>query len=86
VTNQPQTGAPASSTTLSYTSGPVTASIGGVNALVSFAGLSPGFLGLYQVNLQIPPTSSNGSAVPVTISIGGSTSNQATIAVAAAGS
>jgi uncharacterized protein (TIGR03437 family) len=81
VTNQPPTGALASSTTLSYTSGTVTASIGGVSAPVSFAGLSPGFLGLYQVNVQIPAKSPTGSAVPVTISIGGSISNQATIAI-----
>jgi uncharacterized protein (TIGR03437 family) len=81
VTNQPPTGALASSTTLSYTSGTVTASIGGVSAPVSFAGLSPGFLGLYQVNVQIPAKSPTGSAVPLTISIGGSTSNQATIAI-----
>jgi len=87
VTNQPATGALASSTTLSYTSGPsVTASIGGVNVLVSFSGLAPGFLGLYQVNAQVPPTAPTGSAVPLTITMGGSTSNQATIAIGTAGS
>jgi uncharacterized protein (TIGR03437 family) len=81
VTNQPATGALASSTALSYTSSPVTVSIGGVNAPVSFSGLAPGFLGLYQVNAQVPPNSPTGSAVPVTISVGGSTSNQATLAI-----
>ena len=33
---------------------PVTATIGGVNASVSFAGLAPGFVGLYQVNAVVP--------------------------------
>jgi uncharacterized protein (TIGR03437 family) len=84
VTNQPATGALSSSSTLSYTSSvPVTASIGGVNAAVSFSGLAPGFLALYQVNVQVPSNSPAGPAVPLTISMGGSTSSQATIAVAA---
>jgi uncharacterized protein (TIGR03437 family) len=87
VTNQPATGAPASGSPLSNTaSGPVTVSIGGVNAPVVFSGLAPGYLGLYQVNAQVPPKSPTGSAVPITVSIGGKTSNQASIAVAAAGS
>jgi uncharacterized protein (TIGR03437 family) len=47
-------GAAAPSTPLSMTSS-VTASIGGMPAPVNFAGLAPGFAGLYQVNIQIPP-------------------------------
>lgn len=83
VTNQPPTGAPASSTTLSYTSAsPVTVSIGGVNAAASFSGLTPGFLGLYQVNVQIPPKPPTGPAVPVTVTMATSTTNQSTIAIA----
>jgi uncharacterized protein (TIGR03437 family) len=85
VTDQPATGALSSSSTLSYTSDAVTVSIGGVNAPVSFSGLAPGYLGLYQVNAQVPPKSPTGSAVPITISGGGTTSNQASIAVAPAG-
>jgi uncharacterized protein (TIGR03437 family) len=87
VTNQPATGALATASPLSSTSsGPVTVSIGGVNASASFSGLAPGFLGLYQINVQVPSNAPIGSAVPLTISIGGKTSNQASIAVAAAGS
>jgi len=87
VSNQPATGALALVSPLSSTSGgPLTVSIGGVNAKPSFSGLAPGFLGLYQINVQVPSTAPLGSAVPLTISIGGQTSNQATIAVAAAGS
>jgi uncharacterized protein (TIGR03437 family) len=87
VTNQPATGAPATASPLSSTlSGPVTVSIGGVNVPASFSGLAPGFLGLYQINVQVPSNAPMGSAVPLTISIGGTTSNQASIALAAAGS
>ena len=55
--------------------------IGGVEAKVTFSGLTPGLVGLYQVNALVPEGSSVGSAVPVTISIGGATSNAVTIAV-----
>jgi uncharacterized protein (TIGR03437 family) len=39
---------------LSRTVYPVTAQIGGVDAQVQFAGLAPGYAGLYQVNLLVP--------------------------------
>jgi uncharacterized protein (TIGR03437 family) len=83
VTNQPATGALSSASPLSAASGTVTVSIGGVNAPVTFAGLAPGYLGLYQVNALVPAKAPTGAAVPITIGIGGATSNQATIAVAA---
>jgi uncharacterized protein (TIGR03437 family) len=87
VTHQPATGAPASGNTVSVTDGDsVSVSIGGVSAPVTFSGLAPGFLGLYQVNAQVPPNAPTGPAVPLTISVGTKTGNQATIAVAAAGS
>jgi uncharacterized protein (TIGR03437 family) len=87
VSNQPATGAVASSTTLSATSGAsIAVSIGGISAPVSFSGLAPGFLGLYQINVQVPLTSPTGSAVPLTISMGGAGSNQATVAIVAGGS
>jgi uncharacterized protein (TIGR03437 family) len=87
VSNQPATGAVASTTSLSPTSGAsIAVSIGGVGAAVSFSGLAPGFLGLYQVNVQVPLKSPTGSAVPLTISMGGAGSNQATVAIVAGGS
>jgi uncharacterized protein (TIGR03437 family) len=60
---------------------PVTATIGGINAPVHFAGLTPGFAGLYQVNVQVPAGVSAGSAVPLVLSQGGVRSNSVTIAV-----
>ena len=49
---------------------------------VQFAGLSPGFVGLYQVNVQLPAGVSTGNAVPVQITTTeGQTSNTVTIAI-----
>ncbi len=38
--------------------------------IVDWSGLTPGFIGLYQLNLRIPGTHINGDALPVTIKIG----------------
>jgi uncharacterized protein (TIGR03437 family) len=48
------TGAAAGFDTLSYASAMVSATVGGVPAVVQFAGLAPGFIGLGQVNVAIP--------------------------------
>jgi uncharacterized protein (TIGR03437 family) len=81
VSNQPATGAASPLDPLASTPTWPTATIGGVSAAVQFSGLTPGDVGLYQVNAQVPAGSSKGSAVPVAISIGGATSNTVTIAV-----
>jgi uncharacterized protein (TIGR03437 family) len=66
---------------LSQTQTTPTVTIGGVSAKVQFSGLTPGFAGLYQVNVQVPDGVSPGDAVPVVVTIGGVSSNTATIAV-----
>ena len=48
---------------------------GGVPAAVSYAGLAPGMIGLYQFNVVVPNTSP-GDAVPLTFSVGLSTGQQ----------
>ena len=60
---------------------PVTVTIGGKPATVSFAGMAPGFAAVYQVNAQVPTGVTPGDAVPVVITQGGFASNTATIAV-----
>lgn len=62
---------------------PVTATIGGQDAQVIYAGPSPGLIwGLTQVNVIVPDSAPTGAAVPITITIGGrSTQSGVTIAV-----
>jgi uncharacterized protein (TIGR03437 family) len=60
---------------------PVTATVGGLSALVQYAGGAPGFVGTLQVNVQIPEGVTAGSAVPIVISIGGQDS-QANVTLA----
>jgi uncharacterized protein (TIGR03437 family) len=55
--------------------------IGGVAAPVSFSGLTPNGVGLYQVNVQAPAGAPLGDAVPVVVTIGGVSSNAVTVAV-----
>jgi len=55
--------------------------IGGVPAGVEFSGLTPGLVGLWQLNLRIPDNAPVGNAVPLIINLGGGTSATTTIAV-----
>ena len=66
----------------------VTASVGGVNANVAYAGGSPGLVaGVLQVNVQVPQTTAAGNSVPIVLNIGGTTSQTGvTIAVNGASS
>jgi uncharacterized protein (TIGR03437 family) len=54
--------------------------IDGQPATVSWAGLAPGFVGLYQVNVQVPATLSAGSH-QLQLVVGGAASNTVTFAV-----
>jgi uncharacterized protein (TIGR03437 family) len=81
VMNQPATG------TVSPTDPPATTTtqpkvtIGGQFANVTYAGLAPGLVGVYQLNIQIPALPTTGDSVPLALMIGGAPSNTATIAV-----
>jgi beta-glucosidase len=81
VTNRPATGTRTPATPPSLTTSTPAVTIGGASAEVFFSGLAPGLIGEYQVNAIVAAGSATGNAVPVTISIGGFTSNVATIAV-----
>jgi len=82
VTNQPPTGSPAPMSPFAETTTNPTVVIGGALAGVRFSGLAPGLVGVYQVNAVVPYGSATGDSVPVTIAIGGITSNTVTITVA----
>jgi uncharacterized protein (TIGR03437 family) len=66
---------------LSRTVNPVTVRIGGIAVQPQFAGLAPGFPGLYQINVQVPAGVTPGDAVPVTIEVAGQVSKPVTIFV-----
>jgi adhesin/invasin len=55
--------------------------VGGITAALQYAGVSPGFVGLYQVNVVIPANVTPGAAVPVVMTQNGIGSNTATIVV-----
>ncbi len=63
------------------TSATVTATIGGVNVPVLFAGLSPAFTGLYQVNISLPAGIAPGLNVPLVIREGSVTANTVLVSV-----
>jgi uncharacterized protein (TIGR03437 family) len=83
VSNPPPSGAPASGSPLSHTLSNPTVTIGGVPATVTLSGsgLAPGFVGLYQVNVQVPATAPTGDSVPVVMLLGGAAANSVTVAV-----
>jgi uncharacterized protein (TIGR03437 family) len=60
---------------------PVTGLLSGQEAVVSFAGLTPGFIGLYQVNVTIPLTAPPGLEIPISFRTGGAESSPVEIAV-----
>jgi uncharacterized protein (TIGR03437 family) len=75
-------GVPAPLDALSPTASPATVTIGGVDApQVLFAGLAPGFTGLYQVNVVVPAGVAPGDAVPIIITVADRPGPPVTLAV-----
>jgi uncharacterized protein (TIGR03437 family) len=58
----------------------VTVSVGGRDAEPEYAGLAPGFVGLYQVNVRIPADTPAGE-VQLKLKAAGVESNAATVAI-----
>ncbi|MFN0102864.1 MAG: BACON domain-containing protein [Bryobacteraceae bacterium] len=81
VTPAVKEGLPAPSSPLSGVVNPVTVTIGGQQAQVNFAGLAPGFSGLYQINAVVPAGAPTGDAVDVVIEVAAQRSRAVTIAV-----
>jgi uncharacterized protein (TIGR03437 family) len=55
--------------------------IAGIPAVVTFAGVAPGFVGLYQVNIQVSPGTPSGSEQTLQIRMNGLPGNTVTVAV-----
>jgi uncharacterized protein (TIGR03437 family) len=74
-------GSAASTTTLSMTVNPATVTIGGKDAPVVFAGLAPGFTGLYQINAVVPGGIPPAPDVPLVVTVAGQQSVPVTVAL-----
>ncbi len=91
VSNTPASGAAADAKltvtpTLSTVTTNPTVTIGNIPATVSFAGLAPqgvnpDYVGVYEVDVQIPLTAPAGPAIPVVITTGAVSSNTATVPI-----
>ena len=73
--------APVSGSPLYETTATPTVQVGGVAATVLFSGVAPGTSGEYQVDFQVPTGVTEGDSVPLTVSMPGSTTATATLAV-----
>jgi uncharacterized protein (TIGR03437 family) len=60
-------------------SAPYTVAVGGTPAAVEYLGLTPGFVGLYQANFTVPAMTPG--SYPVVVTVGGVSSNAASIAI-----
>jgi uncharacterized protein (TIGR03437 family) len=84
LTNAPPTGNGAPGSQLATSVDPATATLGAVPATVLFAGLTPGYVGLVQINFQVgalPP----GSCAPLVFGVGNVSSPPVNLATGAAG-
>jgi uncharacterized protein (TIGR03437 family) len=70
-------GSPAPVTPLAQAIDPVTVTLGGVNVPVSFAGPTPGYAALYQVNATVPAGIAASSAAPLILTQSGRSSPSA---------
>lgn len=68
-------------TTPNSLAAPFTISIGGTQATVSYGGLAPSFVGLYQFNVVVPAIAPN-DAAPVVFSLGGASPGQTGLSLA----
>jgi uncharacterized protein (TIGR03437 family) len=81
VTPSVATGSAAPGSPPAKASSMVTVTIGGQPAPVAFAGLTPTYAGLYQVNVTVPSGVTAGPSVPVIITAAGLSSPPVTVAV-----
>ena len=73
--------APLSGNPLFLTRAQPTVTMGGIEARVLFSGMAPGYVGLWQINAEVPAGITPGPAVSLTVTAGGISSNTVTIAV-----
>jgi uncharacterized protein (TIGR03437 family) len=71
----PDLGAMAPLSPLALVDAPPTVTLGSASLNVIFAGLTPGEVGVYQINVQVPAHVQEGTSVPLTIMQGGSSTS-----------
>jgi uncharacterized protein (TIGR03437 family) len=81
VMNTPPSGSAAPIAPLAKVLNEPAVTIDNISAVITFAGLAPSYVGLYQVDVIVPENARAGDAIPVTLIVGGTVSNTATIAV-----
>jgi len=74
-------GSAAPSSPAAKTTAPITVTIGGNTAPVTFSGLVPGYAGLYQVNVTVPGGIAPAADVPLVITAGSASSPAVTLAI-----
>jgi len=79
----PATGAPAAVSPLAMSLVTPTVTVGSTAASVLFAGLTPGFVGLVQVNIQLPSSLPAGSSLPLVLAFGSSKAPSVNLSVQA---
>ena len=76
-------GAASPAAPLSMTAGVLTAKLGGAEAAVGFSGLAPGMVGLYQLNVHVPPEAPAGERVSFVVQVNGAYSQPFAVAIGA---
>jgi uncharacterized protein (TIGR03437 family) len=65
----------------SFTSSPVTVTIGGTSIPAAFAGLAPEFVTAYQVNVTVPQGIAPGTNIPLSLNVAGAISKSVTVSI-----
>jgi uncharacterized protein (TIGR03437 family) len=77
----PMSGTPVPANPIYATAVTPIVTVGGVPATVAFSGLTPGLVGVWQLNIMIPPNAPVGNAVPVVIKMNKRVTNLTTVAI-----
>jgi uncharacterized protein (TIGR03437 family) len=78
VSHAPATGVAAPTSPIALLQSKVVATIGGLPCTIQFAGLAPGYVGLVQLNLTVPPLTGD---FPLVVTFGSAVSNAPTVSV-----
>jgi uncharacterized protein (TIGR03437 family) len=81
VSNQPATGERSPLLPLAETLLTPVVTIGNAPARVTYSGLTPTLIGLYQVNVQVPDDAPTGKDLPLQLQIGGATANRVAVTI-----